>query len=226
MSGEGARIAPFLALSAALHATVLLVVGWPETRIGSAAGVLQVSMTYRAPAAVASSPAVAPAETSTRRAAPHANMRHPVSASTPVKTRVHRSADPPREITAAAPVTRAAAEPRNSAASAPSSPVTDSVPQGTEEHLRASILRLLSSRFHYPVLARRKGMQGIVKLQVRIESDGRISHLQVQQTSGYPVLDQAALESLQLASVPDAPQWMNGQAIDIIIPVEYRLVGG
>jgi outer membrane biosynthesis protein TonB len=48
----------------------------------------------------------------------------------------------------------------------------------------------------------------------------------VEQTSGYPVLDRAALQSLQLASVPDAEQWMQGQAIDIIIPVEYRLVGG
>ena len=107
-----------------------------------------------------------------------------------------------------------------------SSSGTDTVRQGTEEHLRESILRLVSSRFHYPVLARRKGMQGIVRLQVRIESDGRISGLQVQRTSGYAVLDQAALRSLRLASVPDAAQWLNGRAIDIIIPVEYRLVGG
>ena len=71
-----------------------------------------------------------------------------------------------------------------------------------------------------------KGWQGIVKLEVRIESDGRISRLRVEQTSGYPLLDRAALQALRLASVPDAEQWMKGQAVDIIIPVEYRLVGG
>lgn len=94
------------------------------------------------------------------------------------------------------------------------------------EQLRKSILRLVSSHFDYPLLARRKGWQGVVKLQVHIESNGRISRLHVEQTSGYAVLDQAALQTLQLASVPDAEQWMQGQAIDIIIPVEYRLVGG
>ena len=69
-------------------------------------------------------------------------------------------------------------------------------------------------------------MQGIVKLEVRIESDGRISRLRIERTSGYPLLDRAALQSLRLASVPGAEQWMQGQALDIIIPVEYRLVGG
>jgi protein TonB len=102
----------------------------------------------------------------------------------------------------------------------------DTTRQTAREQLHNSILRLVSSRFNYPLLARRKGWQGVVKLQVHIESDGRISRLQVEQTSGYPVLDRAALQSLQLASVPDAEQWMQGQAIDIIIPVEYRLVGG
>ena len=126
----------------------------------------------------------------------------------------------------ATPVTTQAAETSDPGTSAPPSAHTGSGHQSAEDHLRSTILRLVSSRFHYPVLARRKGMEGIVRLQVRIESDGRISRLQVQQTSGYPVLDQAALQSLQLASVPDAAQWMNGQAIDIIIPVEYRLVGG
>jgi protein TonB len=87
-------------------------------------------------------------------------------------------------------------------------------------------MHLVHSRFKYPVLARRKGWQGIVKLEVRIESDGRISRLRVEQTSGYPLLDRAALQALRLASVPDAEQWMKGQAVDIIIPVEYRLVGG
>jgi len=183
-------------------------------------------MAYRAPDAVASVPAAAPDDASIRRASPHANAGRPARVSKPRKPASHRPAVPPRETVAAAPETTVATEASEAEPSAPSSADTDTVRQGAREHLRESILRLVSSRFHYPVLARRKGMQGIVRLQVRIETDGRITRLQVQQTSGYPLLDQAALQSLQLASVPDAPRWMNGQAIDIIIPVEYRLVGG
>jgi outer membrane biosynthesis protein TonB len=61
---------------------------------------------------------------------------------------------------------------------------------------------------------------------LHIESDDHISRLHVTETSGYPVLDQAAISSLQLASVPYAGQWLNGHAIDIMVPVEYRLTGG
>ena len=134
---------------------------------------------------------------------------------------------PAHEITATQPVmTRQAGDAPAPEQSSPVVAGTATSRQAAEERLRKSILQLVSSHFDYPVLARRKGWQGIVKLQVHIESDGRISRLQVEQTSGYPVLDRAALQSLQLASVPDAERWMQGQAIDIIIPVEYRLVGG
>jgi protein TonB len=85
---------------------------------------------------------------------------------------------------------------------------------------------LLARQLTYPAIARRKGWQGVVKLELHIESDGRISDLHIDATSGYALLDEAALQSLQLANVPDAAQWLHGEAIDIIVPVEYRLIDG
>jgi protein TonB len=143
------------------------------------------------------------------------------------KTRSRPHNNPSRETAAPQRITTGQAG--NATAIGQSEPAAagaDTARQAAEEQLRKSILQLVSSHFDYPLLARRKGWQGIVKLQVHIESNGRISRLHVEQTSGYPLLDRAALQSLQLASVPDAEQWMQGQAIDIIIPVEYRLVGG
>jgi protein TonB len=111
---------------------------------------------------------------------------------------------------------------------APSAVVAASSPersrQEADRHLRNSILELVASNLKYPPLARRKGWQGTVVLELRIEADGRISRLHVNATSGYPVLDRAAVESLQLASVTQAGQWLDGEAVDILIPVEYRLV--
>jgi protein TonB len=228
MSGQGTRIAWCIFLSAAIHAAVLLVGSRPETRIGPAGREVHVSMTYRAGAVGPASPAADPAGHSrVHREQPHLTTNRPTPVGATTKAVGRRHDNLLRETTAPQPVTARHAETAPlPGTSAPASAGTETTRQTAEERLRKSLLRLVSSRFNYPVLARRKGMQGIVKLQVRIESDGRISRLHVEQTSGYPVLDRAALQSLQLASVPDAGQWMQGQAIDIIIPVEYRLVGG
>jgi protein TonB len=227
MSRQGTRIAWFLALSAALHAAILLVGNRPETRIGPSGREVHVSMSYRTGAATPASPAVrATGRSRVRREQVHASNRL-TQPGTAGKTRSRPHNNPSRETAAPQRITTGQAG--NATAIGQSEPAAagaDTARQAAEEQLRKSILQLVSSHFDYPLLARRKGWQGIVKLQVHIESNGRISRLHVEQTSGYPVLDRAALQSLQLASVPDAEHWMQGQAIDIIIPVEYRLVGG
>ena len=228
MSTQGTHIAWFIALSAAIHAAVLLTGNRPETRIGPAGRMVHVSMSYRTDVAGPPARAVNPVgreRTSRDQPQVTTNRPSPVRA---VRHKVRRRHDkPPQETTATQPVTtRQAGDAPTPAQPAPAATGMDTTRQTAREQLHNSILRLVSSRFNYPLLARRKGWQGVVKLQVHIESDGRISRLHVEQTSGYPVLDRAALQSLQLASVPDAEQWMQGQAIDIIIPVEYRLVGG
>ena len=228
MSGQGEHIAWFIALSAALHTAVMLIGDRRDTSIGSAGELVYVSMSYRAgaagqPPAAAGYAAGLPA----RRSPPQVTTKRPAPAPSGWQAAGAHHDNPPREAATAPPVSSQ----QTGAASRPEEPESPAHGSGTdrattEEQLRRSILQLVSSRFDYPLMARRKGMQGTVRLQVRIESDGRISRLLVEQSSGYPVLDRAALQSLQLASVPDARQWMNGQSIDIIIPVEYRLVGG
>ena len=86
------------------------------------------------------------------------------------------------------------------------------------------MLELVTQRLSYPAIARRKGWQGVVILALHIESDGLISDLHVNETSGYAALDKAAIKSLQLASIPGARQWLHGHSIDMLIPIEYRLL--
>ncbi len=87
-------------------------------------------------------------------------------------------------------------------------------------------MKLITRELTYPAIARRKGWQGVVKLELHIEADGSITGLQLDETSGYAVLDRAALQCLQTAHIPDASQWLRGKPADIIVPVEYRLVDG
>ena len=111
---------------------------------------------------------------------------------------------------------------KTTAATMASNPVLQQ--KETDRHLRRSIMELITRELTYPAIARRKGWQGVVKLQLHIEADGSITGLQIDETSGYSILDKAALQCLQLASLPGAAQWLQGHAIDIVVPVEYRLL--
>jgi protein TonB len=211
----------FLALSVAVHAVVLLTWTQPATDAGNPGRVINLEMVEMAGAETA-----APAATVTN-AAPE-----PASATrnTPVRTPETTAAPPPvREPETGDTGTRdhktddtAADNRAPPAAVAAGSPERSR--QESDRHLRNTILELFATNLKYPPLARRKGWQGTVILALRIESNGRISRLHVNETSGYPVLDRAAVESLQLASVPQADEWLHGKPVDIIVPVEYRLV--
>jgi TonB family protein len=70
----------------------------------------------------------------------------------------------------------------------------------------------------YPELARRAGVQGIVKLQVRVTKDGRV---EVQKLlEGAPVLADAAMDAVK--GWRAKPVWMDGKEIDIISTVTFN----
>lgn len=84
-----------------------------------------------------------------------------------------------------------------------------------------------SEHFTYPRLAQRNGWQGMVKLGLRIEPNGQLSRIRVVSTSGFPVLDQAALETLyRISTLQGVERWLGGTYFDTVLPVEYRLLGG
>jgi protein TonB len=49
----------------------------------------------------------------------------------------------------------------------------------------------------YPLLARKRAWQGIVLLEVRVNSGGDVDSLRVKQASGHTILDQAALRAVR-----------------------------
>lgn len=93
--------------------------------------------------------------------------------------------------------------------------------------LKAGLLKLLSANFNYPALARRNNWEGNVEVKLRIEPSGSLSHIRITRSSGYPVLDTAALKNLRnIAAVPRAQNWLNGDYYDLVLPIEYRLIDG
>jgi|GEM_PF-1569302 len=73
----------------------------------------------------------------------------------------------------------------------------------------------------YPAAARKKGLQGVVFLRLELDSEGNIIALQVMQSSGYKILDRAAISLLKKV-VPY--EHGIGRSIAVEIPIRYSLV--
>ena len=208
----------FLGLSVAVHTAAMIAWTPPEQKIGNSGQVLLLAIRDKSggmtaqpqapavdrtppqqPAAPLPKPPVVPDK---QQAAKQPAVQPPVETATSVQARSEQTRQP-------IPATQAVS--------------TALSREQLDQHLRDSVLNLITRKLTYPAIARRKGWQGVVVLELHIESNGQISDLRIDETSGYAVLDEAALRSLQLANIPDAAQWLHGEAREIVIPVEYRL---
>ena len=212
----------FLGLSVAVHAAALIALAPPENTLGAAGRTVLVSVNDRSGEAASSAAAAAENERQAATDAPDVEpqVTQPVTPdSRPAK---HR----PEEQSVAPALAETPVQPRVDQSPAMQTASATLSREEQDRHIRASVMEFITGQLNYPAIARRKGWQGVVKLELLIESDGHISDLHIEETSGYALLDKAALDSLQLAHVPDAVQWLNGNSVSIIVPVEYRLVDG
>ncbi|HEC13233.1 MAG TPA: energy transducer TonB [Acidiferrobacteraceae bacterium] len=94
-----------------------------------------------------------------------------------------------------------------------------------------ALVRLALGRyFTYPPLARKYGWEGEVHLNARLGADGQLHNIRVSRSSGYAILDDDAVYTLQqIGTVPHIPptsQWLGKQDYDFELPVIYRLTQG
>ena len=72
---------------------------------------------------------------------------------------------------------------------------------------------------------KKKQQQGTVVLAFSIDRSGTVITSRVQESSGYPLLDQAALDMLARANpLPAMPDAMPRQRLRLAVPIEYSLV--
>jgi protein TonB len=70
----------------------------------------------------------------------------------------------------------------------------------------------------YPELAQRVGIQGVVKLQVRVQKDGRVEVLKLLQ--GEPALADAAITAVK--QWRGKPAWINGKQVEVVSTVTFN----
>lgn len=90
------------------------------------------------------------------------------------------------------------------------------------ERIMVKLQQAIAAHFIYPLLARQRNWQGEVVLEFRLERDGRISGMRVARSSGYSLLDHAALNAL--AQVERISEIMP-RSLSVELPVIYRLEG-
>lgn len=144
---------------------------------------------------------------------------------------------PPRRITPAAPVLTAAAPAAAPApfvvAPQPETPSADAAPAAAEPSPPAAPPLLSAPRFDaaylnnpapsYPPLARRFGEQGQVLLRVRVSAQGLPEHIELQRSSGFARLDEAARRAVEQWRFVAARQGNEAVAAWVLVPLSFRL---
>jgi protein TonB len=75
----------------------------------------------------------------------------------------------------------------------------------------------------YPLSAKRRGMEGRVMLRAEVQPDGRCSRVELKNSSGWEVLDQAALSAVRAWRFEPARQGTQSIVAWVEIPITFKL---
>ncbi|MFZ3012203.1 MAG: energy transducer TonB [Nitrospira sp.] len=107
--------------------------------------------------------------------------------------------------------------------------VAKASPSGSEikaDHrwLAESLWRRVAELKRYPSSARISGQEGKVILKAVIRSDGHLADVSIQRSSGYELLDAAAIEAVKLACPLHMKHALDKPQIVVSLPIVYSLL--
>jgi protein TonB len=75
----------------------------------------------------------------------------------------------------------------------------------------------------YPRLARDRGWEGKTLVRLEFARNGKLKSVIVQSSSGYPILDQRALEIVKEV-LPPVPDELKNREFSVRLPIDFNLV--
>lgn len=91
------------------------------------------------------------------------------------------------------------------------------------QNWQRDLIMHLNRHKRYPSRARAERQHGIVQIAFTMDRDGRVLDARIAKSSGYELLDSAAIAMLNQASpLPLPPDSMPGSTVDLVVPVNYR----
>ena len=95
---------------------------------------------------------------------------------------------------------------------------------GETKNYVATLQAWLERHKQYPRSARLRRQQGVAMLYFVINREGRVLDYRVQQSSGYPVLDEEVTDMVQRAQpLPPIPDSMDENRLELVVPVQFFL---
>lgn len=95
---------------------------------------------------------------------------------------------------------------------------------GESRLLIESLIRArLAEHFVYPRMAQQQGWQGEVLLAFRVGVDGSISHIEIVNSSGHAILDEAALDAIRRIERIEFTGIVLRRMLELRMPVIYHL---
>lgn len=213
---EWRRSGPFLLLAVALHGALL------AAPLHRALGELELpppplSVTLVKPPSPLPVAAPKPQALPQPAAAPPSRER-PLPRPTPVL-----AMSPEQQPVAAASATVAPPAPVAEAAPRPSAPAAAAVAAPTISAARFDASYLQNPKPHYPALSRRLGEEGKVLLKVRVGSDGKPLAVDLEKSSDFERLDNAARQVVQGWRFVPAKRGDEAIEASVIVPIVFRL---
>ena len=96
--------------------------------------------------------------------------------------------------------------------------------QSTEKkRIPSPVKPLQAERPPYPRLAREQGWEGIVLLMLRVDEQGRVESVEVKESSGYPLLDSNAVQTVKLWTFSPAKNGNFPISSLVQLPVKFDL---
>jgi protein TonB len=122
----------------------------------------------------------------------------------------------PDPVPSEEPAVKEVAQPVQLEATPPSPVVLDAEPDYRADYLN-------NPRPPYPMVARRMGYHGKVVLEVEVLAEGKAGEVKLHQSSGYDILDNAALQTVKTWRFTPARRF--GQAVTqrFLVPIKFSL---
>jgi protein TonB len=152
----------------------------------------------------------------------------PVAVATPHPSPAEQPPTPPLAATGPSPAQAVPADPPASPLAAPvdGGEIATAAEIAVPTLVQAQPLYAENPPPAYPRLARQRGWQGEVLLQVRVGSSGQVLAARVERSTGYPVLDRAALQAVLDWHFQPARRGPLAVESEVRVPVRFRLERG
>jgi protein TonB len=132
----------------------------------------------------------------------------------------------PSAVAETHPASSAGANTTSSANASANNPSTTSTSSGSPVRtafIKADPNYAFNPPPEYPALARRRGYEGLVSLEVFVDRQGKVTDLKIAQSSGFAILDQAALQAVKKWIFKPAQKGPETIADRVKVPIRFQL---